>query len=458
MRPDLQLRILSLGVALLLSLASPAGAQLQPWEGSGVLDDPEWRNAFLGSYGFLSGVEPDIAPSELELLREVIDLMKVNSQAAALMLKERREADSSAALDFIVANLDFQNGELAAARISYESALGKFPDFRRAHKNLGLLLVQQGALRAGLKHLTRAVELGDRDGRNFGLMGYCHLDLGNPLSAEVAYRNAVLQQPESVDWQLGLARSLLALEKHREAVALFGSLIAENPSNEKFWLLQANAFIGLDRPRDAAVNLETVRLLGKADHQSLVLLGDIYMNERMYGLAKSAYLEVIEKDQGGMQFPAAFRAAGLLLRTDSNAAAKEMLTSIEARYYESLSQEDRLRVVTLKAKLARAEGRDREAAKLLESIVQQDGTRGDALLELASYHQSQGNEAKAILLVERAERLEDFEYQALLDHAQYSVAARDYPKAAELLRRAISIKREPRVERFLSRVEEAMRA
>ena len=89
--------------------------------------------------------------------------------------------------------------------------------------------------------------------------------------------------------------------------------------------------------------------------------------------------------------------------------------------------------------------------------MDRDGTRGDALIELASYYRGEGEEERALLAIERAQNLEGFEYQALLTHAQFRVEARDYAKAAELLRRALQIKHEPRVERFLARVEGAIR-
>ena len=46
-------------------------------------------------------------------------------------------------------------------------------------------------------------------------MGYCYINLENYLAAEQAYRNAILQQPDTRDWKLGLARSLLAMEQYR---------------------------------------------------------------------------------------------------------------------------------------------------------------------------------------------------------------------------------------------------
>jgi tetratricopeptide (TPR) repeat protein len=453
----MQLRNALLVLLASVGLAAPAAAQYQPWKGASVLADPEWRDHFLGSYGFLSGAEPDVAPAELAVLREVIELLQVNPRAAEEMLEQQTGESSSAAFDFILANLEFQSGQLPAARTHYESALSKFPDFRRAHKNLGLLLVQDGDCRGALGHLARAVELGDRDGRNYGLLGYCHLTLENHVAAEVAYRNAILQQPDTRDWKLGLARSLLAIEHYRDAAALFETLIAADPEDPTPWLLQANAYVGLDEPLAAASNLEAVRMLGKAQTSSLVLLGDIYMNAGMSEFAASAYTDAIEGDAGGVEFPTAYRAAELLVRARKNDDAQKVLASIRRRYAKELGEDEELQVLTLEARLARAQGQEKQAAQLLESIVARDGTRGDALLELAAYHRAKGEPEKALIMVERASRLEAWEYPALLDHAQLLVADRDYAGAAELLRRALAIRREPRVETFLARVEQAVR-
>jgi tetratricopeptide (TPR) repeat protein len=198
-------------------------------------------------------------------------------------------------------------------------------------------------------------------------------------------------------------------------------------------------------------------MLGKAQKGSLVLLGDIYMKSGMPELAKSAYLEVIAKDEGAAEFSTAYRAAELLIRTRSWKEAQEVLASIDRRYAKKLPEEDALNVMTLEAKVARAKGSDEQAARLLETVVKRDGTRGEALLELAAYHHKQGSPEKAIFLVERAQNLQAFEYQALLQHAQLMVSAKNYAKGAELLRRAIQIKSEPRVESFLARVEDAAR-
>ena len=445
--------LVSLVTLLLLTVAGSASAQ------SGAIDiirDPEWQKRFLGSYGFLSGQEPQVNTIELEVLREVIELMKVDTKAAAVMLQGGVNENSSAAVDFILANLQFQNGDLDAAKATYESALGKFPDFRRAHKNLGLLLVQSENCEEASKHLAKAVELGDRDGRNFGLLGYCHIKLGNDLAAEQAYRSAILQEPDTRDWQLGLAQSLLGMKKYKEAASIADTLIAAKPDDPQIWTLQANAYLGLDEPTAAAVNLEAVRALGNAPASTLKLLGDIYMNEAMYDLAKDAYLDAIAKDGSETGFQTAYRAAELLIRSQSYSEAGEILASIDQRF-PKLTNDQELKVLTLKAKRARAQGRSKEAADILESIVSRDGTRGEALIELASYYNEKGDLDRARLMIERAARLDAHEHAALLAHAQFEVGARNYGKAAELLRDALAIKHEARIERFLARVEQANR-
>ncbi len=233
-------------------------------------------------------------------------------------------------------------------------------------------------------------------------------------------------------------------------------MIAQKPEDTTLWLLQANAFIGSEEPQAAAANIEAVRLMGKAQDTSLVLLGDIYMNAGVPELAKDAYLEVIRADGKTAKFKTAFRAAQLLVRTRAFGEAQEILDNIDQRYQGQLSEEEQVAVLELKASVAQAQGRTKEAVELLETIVRRDGTRGDSLLALASHYRNEGDVERAIFLIERAEKLDGFEYRALLDHAQIMVGRRDYRKAAELLRSALNIKNEPRVERYLARVEEAI--
>ena len=151
-------------------------------------NDPQFVKEFLGSYGFLAGYEPKISEEEKQALRDLIDLIKASPKAAIQQLEPQITESSSAAFDFILANLYFQEGNLGQAENYYKNAIEKFPDFRRAYKNLGLVQVQDGNFDAAIDTISKSLELGEVDGRAYGLLGYGYLTKKRYYPAETAYR------------------------------------------------------------------------------------------------------------------------------------------------------------------------------------------------------------------------------------------------------------------------------
>ncbi|WP_309399574.1 tetratricopeptide repeat protein [Cerasicoccus maritimus] len=421
-------------------------------------NDPEWQERFVGSYGFLSGAEPKVSPDEVELLQDLIELMKINPSAATERLSQDIDENSSAALLFVLANLYFQQGDLADAERYYKESTERFPDFRRAHKNLGLLYIQGQKYNEALKHLSRAVELGEQDGRNYGLMGYAYLNKEQFLSAEEAYRDAIQQQPDKRDWKLGLAQALLASEKYNEVVVLMNSMLQDEPDNATLWMLQSNAYLSMGKPELAIVNLEMVRAMGKAKRESLFLLGDIYFNQRNFDSALDAYQAAIAKDSKYDKFSTGLRSARLMLRARATPQAEALLSTLSETYSGNLSNDDELELLTVQAMVARSKGDEDQAITLLQSIVERDGARGDALLEIADYYADQDDLERSILFLQRAQKVEGFEFNALVKQAQLMVREKKYSQAAELLRDALAVKDDARVRRFLEKVESALRS
>lgn len=415
-------------------------------------NDPEFVKRFLGSYGFNSLTEPEVTEDEVELFRDLVELIEVDPQAAAIKLQEEMDGDSSAALTFVLANLYFQDGDLDNAEKYYNAAIQKYPDYRRAHKNLGLLYMQQQQLDSASAHLSRAIELGDLDGRNYGLLGYCYLDKEDYVAAESAYRAAILQQPAVNDWKLGLAQALLGQEKYAEADKLFENLIEADPSNPDLWLFQVNTALGMDQPRKAAINIEVVRRIGEVKPASLNLLGDIYMSMGMPDNAVEVYRELLSVEDASRYKEAAMRTARFLVLSGNNQQATRMIDTIEERYPD-LSEDDKIALLVLRANVARNQEQADVARKAYADIVERDPLNGEALIELAAYELDAGNPEKAMFLYQSAAKVDGFEFRALLSQARMKVSERKFDEAATLLRAALQYKKDERVIRFLDRVE-----
>ena len=449
-------KILLLSTTLVASLTNLSlnGKTANKYSSSQMWKDESFVKSFLGSYGFLGEYEPKISDTEKTVLRTLINLIKASPKAAIKQLEPQIKPSSSAAFDFILANLYFQEGNLAKAQKYYNSATKKHPEFRRAYKNLGLVYVQDGNFEKAIPTISKALELGVVDGRAYGLLAYGYLSEEKYYPAEAAYRQAILIQPNVKDWKIGLARCLLETERYTEAVALFDTLLKDEPNNPDYWLLQGNAYIGKDQVLKAAQNIEIVKRMGATDLKTLMLLGDIYMNNDYSDLALNAYLAAVEMADSNQSKPLV-RAADVLTQTGNFSQAKVLITSIRAKTATVLSDEQDLSLLTSEARIARHDGDDATAVATLNKIVERDALNGEALIELGNYYADQDLMAEAVTRYQQAAKIESSERKALVAHAQALVRKNEYREAVPLLKRALQIKNDRNLEDYTARVERA---
>ena len=420
-----------------------------------VWEDPEFVDRFLGSYGFLSGAEPKVKDEEIEAFNELIPIIQDNPKAAILRLEQEMAPDSSAALDFILGNLYFQTDRLDKAAATYQAAIKKFPDFRRAYKNLGLVYVLSDKPKEAIQSLTKAVELGEHSARVLGLLGYCYFNQSQYVASETFYRKAAGLDPETRDWQLGLAQSLLNQEKYVEAEAFFKDLLREYPDNLEYWSFLANTSLGQDKPEEAARYLEIVRLSGQIQRQSLELLGDIYLVLDMPDRALEAYTAVLEESDASSAVPVLLRAVQIMVQKGDFDQAGNLIRGMEETFNQTLTEQQRLELLNAQAKIARAQGRDADALEALESIVAVDPLNGEALMELAGHYRRKQDSERAILFLDRAKNLKGYESKALLEHAWILVSQKKYADATPLIKRSLELKPDTRIEDYLRKVERA---
>lgn len=424
-------------------------AELEIW------NDPVFKKRFVESYMAETEIEPRVTLDERDEMEKVLELIsadKMDEAAKRLDKGRSRDKAASAVFDFTLANIYFQQEKLKEAAAAYRIAVDKYPKFRRAWKNLGLIYIRQGQFEKSLPALTRVIELGGGDAITYGLLGYAYSSVGNDLSAESAYRLAILLDPVTLDWKMGLARSLFKQERYAEAVALCDRLVAEQPERADLWLLQANAYIGLNQPLKAAEIYELVDRLGQSSVDSLNMLGDIYINEELYVLAVKSYLRSM--DQAPDNKPdRVIRAAKVLAGRNAFEETRQLLDKIESVYGERLEAADQKDLLKLRARLAVAEGAGDEEARVLEQIVELDPLDGEALILLGQHAARTGDRDKAVFYYERAAAIEAYEADAKVRHAQLLVGETKYDEALPLLRRAQQIKPRDNIQEYLEQVE-----
>ncbi len=421
------------------------------------LTDRAYQKEFLDTYIPLREAEPKINPEEVPLFQDLLALIEVQPAAAAARLEAAITPNSSAALAFVLGNLYLQSGEMQKAASAYERAIAKFSDYRRAHKNLGLVHFQNQNWAKAQEHMTKAIQLGDRDASNYGRLAYTYLQLSDAIAAESAYRSAIVMEPAKLDWKLGLAQTLMTQSRHTEVIAMMEPIIDRDSANAQLWLFQTNAFLGAEQLQNAAINLEIVRRLGAADSRNLQLLGNVYLRLEQPERALDAFSAVLDLNNPAANLTVAYDAAGLFTRLGNYAAARSLVAKIRTTVPNLEASRD-LQLLTLEARIARADGREAEAAEILGRIVSRDPMNGEALIELGRYHASQGDSERAIFQFDAAARLEKFTHDALVAKGQMLARERKSPAAIEALRAALRAKEDARVENFLARVERAARS
>jgi len=421
-------------------------------------NSPEFVKSFMGSYGFNSAIEPAFAnTNETAFYRSLAEILGEKPEEAIAMLTTNLTAESSAIMNYTLGTVHLQVGDITNAVRQYEVATAKFPNFRRAHKNLGLALVKDAKYAEAIPSLTKTLELGGVDSTTYGLLAFCYLNMERYVAAEAAYRNAMLLSPDTLDWKLGLVKAQISQNKLAEADTLLNEILQEKPENDAIWKLQAGVYVQMEQPAKAAVNYEILRKLGKLDAQSLMLLGDIYMTLEERAMALPPYLEAIEKDpsRAGSR---GVRVADILVGRAAWDEARAMFAKVREVAGDTLAEEEQLKLLKLEARVALANDEGEKAAKTLEEIAARNPMDGEAIILLGDYFGNNGEREKAEFRYDLAAKITGFEADAMVKHAQLLVRSKEYARAVDLLTRAQKLKPRDSIGRYLEQVQRAAQA
>ena len=422
------MKLLFLFLPLCAAAVEPLPLSKSYWQ------DEAFQKSFNGTYRIEARIEPVVSTEERGLLVEIQALMEKGQRKEALAkVKASPLTPKSAALQFNLGNLHFEEGELEEAVEAYREALELYPSFRRAHRNLAMALVRLDQLEDALPPLLEAVKLGDVDGATYGLLGYCRLQQGEWASALQAYRMAQLSEPDVAEWKAGVAQCLQNLEAREEAAALLDEVVQARPEEASYALLLASVRMELGAMEKAVAALELPRRLGRLDADGLLLLGDLHLREGRVDDAKAIIAEAF----AGETKPSLDR---VLISLESAMARKawDVAADLAARARPEEGDAPRpLRRAEARLKIA-SRSAPAEGAKELEALLKEDPTDGTALMALGKFLVGETRLEEAELRFERATAVESTAVEAWVELARVRVAQERYRAALEAVGEALA--------------------
>lgn len=221
----------------------------------------------------LAAVSPAPSPTtvtaaESQLLER---LRGLPPEQAEKELQTALTPSSSPALRYTAAQLACRLGDYSLAETRLRRLLADHPDFPHAR----LLLAQ--TLATLRRHQEAAALLRELLGRAhddeprhtlWALLAQSLLELGQPLPAETAIRNAIALAPEPQDAYLRLLlRALLDQRRGEEAAALARQLLRDAPTDTTLWLIAIQRELDLSHHDRAAALAELAIRAGNRDPQ-----------------------------------------------------------------------------------------------------------------------------------------------------------------------------------------------
>ncbi len=447
-----KVHIISILVAMLLPMTS--FAQLYPLS-ENDWQNPEFIERYLGSYGIDMELSPEISPAEAAVMSGLAPFIEDDVESGIFFLEPQITPESSAALDYMLAQLYLENEQADMAIEAYSRAIRKFPNFLRAYKNISLAYMQSNNCEGAMPHLNKVMELGRADGLIYGFLGYCYLEDEKFSSSMSAYANARLFEPDKENWKVGYVQAAMQARKYQDAIVALNELVIDEPEDATYLMLQTNAYIALGDDEDAISNLEVINRLGKANGMSHTLLGDLYMRNDVPALALRSYLAALGANQRP-NFARASRAVDFFASEERWQNATAYMNRLKAVFGDNLTDSEQVELSIMEAQIAQGNGDFASAATLLNDAVTKAPLHGKALLLLAQNNKNAGDYERAEIYYDRAAEVEDVAYDALTDNARMAVSFRRFERALSLLNRASQIRPSAMLDNNIRIVENAI--
>ncbi|MBI2511059.1 MAG: tetratricopeptide repeat protein [Opitutae bacterium] len=397
--------------------------------------------------------EPEMTESERAVYEKVAPILTTKPAFALRLLKAMSttsdpNAKPSPAFDFMLGNAYYAAGNYPEAEAKYRSAVERNPTFVRAWNNLGVLYHVQAQHADAVPCFSQSVALGYRDATTFGLLGNSLEKTGNTVSAEMAYMQALAAEPANVNWSEGLLRIYIAGQQYAKAETLVRALLAGHSEDARYWATYAHLLLSSDRKLEATALLERMAATGLTREADLILLGDLYAEQRMTTEALANFARVATT-----QPELAERRLLQLAKTlSSERLWAEALIVLETLAKKPLTPQSRIAYLESRAELELARKNSLEAKRAFEALLAEAPANGNAWIGLGRVYLAEAEPTKAIAAFEHACEIPDSSYRASIELSNIEFKNHNYERCLRHLERALGIRRTASVENFRDQI------
>ncbi|MCK9224295.1 MAG: tetratricopeptide repeat protein [Candidatus Muirbacterium halophilum] len=400
----------------------------------------------LYSFG---NIDPTVTQQEADLINKAHEEFEKEPQKALKSLLAKAGEKSSEAIDFSIASFYYAMDKLEKSIEWYKKALDKNNKFNRARANLAQVLLKLQRVEEAALEFQKVAEIGNVSSKTYNLIGYTNMLLGNPISAENAYRQAMLVEITDNSALTGLARSLLMQKRYTECIYTVKEALKNDMKNKDLWHILTNCYAETANYQKAITTLETANLLTKKNYSTHITLGDLYLINSQPDYSWQNYKKAFDYKEAKAKD--IVKAAGNLFEYGNIQEAMNIIKNNKSILKKDSKEDKTIKII--EAGILINTQKYTEAQNILEKLAIQYPTNTQILLMNGDLKFSQKEYEKAIIYYERAERTAEDRSQSIIKQAKVEVERENYQKAADLLETAQKLNPQPYIEKYLKQVK-----
>lgn len=354
------------------------------------------------------GISPTLKKEDKKLYNKIMEVIQ-EPKVAISVIEASNSEERSPVFDFLLGNLRLGEGDLVNAEEALLLSLKKYPRFKKAYHSLANVYLSKSDHSKALKYALKVIELGGSiSAQLYSIIAYSHYSQEHYSSALTAYRNARLYNSKHASYRWGELYCLSQLGEHKEVISLVNELMKDQKEDAKLLSLQANAYLALGEPLKAMTNLELLYFKKLADKQSLLLLSQLYFNEKIYLNSVDVLKEALGK---GADLKDVMETLEALIHYNLIKEARDLSSEIEKKILMDKRNENE-RWLFASAQLDLTGDEPELAVESLKRLLDKNPLHASGIMQLARYFNKRNNRDEARFYFERAAYLEKVQFEA----------------------------------------------